>query len=144
MRIFRFSGLVVTAWATMACGHVVPGAGRDAHGCIPSAGYVWSTLHARCLRPFEAELAFVPYGNTSQPVLRAYIVLNASDSPERKAELYLPGHLPAIPMIVMDAVEGELRPVLMENKAQGIEVIKAKDDLFIRVKGQLLFVRSAG
>jgi len=142
MQILKISSLVVTAWATMACGQVVPGADRDAHGCIPSAGYVWSTLHTRCLRPFEAELAFAPYGNNLQAGLRAYIVLNASGSPERKAELYLPGHGSAIPLTVRDAVEGDLRPVLMENKAQGIEVIKAKDDLFIRVKGQLLFVRS--
>ena len=29
------------------------GADRDAHGCIASAGYVWSDAHQRCVRPWE-------------------------------------------------------------------------------------------
>lgn len=29
------------------------GADRDAHGCIGSAGYVWSSLKNECIRSFE-------------------------------------------------------------------------------------------
>ncbi|MEN5087180.1 hypothetical protein MUB18_02350 [Sphingobacterium sp. PCS056] len=29
------------------------GADKDAHGCIASAGYTWSTLKDSCVRPFE-------------------------------------------------------------------------------------------
>ena len=29
------------------------GADRDAHGCIPSAGYLWCELQQQCVRPWE-------------------------------------------------------------------------------------------
>jgi len=31
----------------------VPGADRDGHGCIPSAGYAWCAKTAQCERPWE-------------------------------------------------------------------------------------------
>ena len=31
----------------------MPGADRDAHGCIGSAGYSWCARTARCERPWE-------------------------------------------------------------------------------------------
>jgi len=31
----------------------MPGSDRDAHGCIPSAGYTWCEAQSTCLRPFE-------------------------------------------------------------------------------------------
>lgn len=30
-----------------------PGSDRDAHGCIPSAGYAWCAKTAQCERPWE-------------------------------------------------------------------------------------------
>lgn len=30
-----------------------PGADRDEHGCIPSAGYVWCAKEGKCVRPWE-------------------------------------------------------------------------------------------
>lgn len=30
-----------------------PGSDRDAHGCIPSAGYAWCARTNRCERPWE-------------------------------------------------------------------------------------------
>jgi len=30
-----------------------PGSDRDAHGCIPSAGYAWCASTNRCERPWE-------------------------------------------------------------------------------------------
>ena len=32
---------------------LLPGSGRDAHGCIPSAGYSWCEALAQCVRPWE-------------------------------------------------------------------------------------------
>jgi hypothetical protein len=29
------------------------GADRDAHGCIPSAGYLWDSAQQKCARPWE-------------------------------------------------------------------------------------------
>ena len=31
----------------------MPGSDRDAHGCIPSAGYAWCTRTKHCERPWE-------------------------------------------------------------------------------------------
>ena len=35
---------------------VMPGSDRDAHGCIGSAGYVWSEIMQECLRVWELPL----------------------------------------------------------------------------------------
>ena len=32
---------------------VMPGANRDAHGCIPSAGYAWCAKTHACEQPWE-------------------------------------------------------------------------------------------
>jgi hypothetical protein len=34
-------------------GSVMPGSDRDAHGCIPSAGYSWCEASQKCYRPWE-------------------------------------------------------------------------------------------
>jgi hypothetical protein len=31
----------------------LPGSDRDAHGCLPSAGYAWCAATRRCERPWE-------------------------------------------------------------------------------------------
>ena len=31
------------------------GADRDEHGCIGSAGYVWSEQYGKCIRPWEQQ-----------------------------------------------------------------------------------------
>ncbi|AUB80725.1 peptidase [Candidatus Thiodictyon syntrophicum] len=33
--------------------HGMPGADRDAHGCIGSAGYSWCARENKCVRPWE-------------------------------------------------------------------------------------------
>lgn len=45
-----------------ACGNLTDklvGADRDEHGCIGSAGYVWSRVRQACVRPWEEGLALV-------------------------------------------------------------------------------------
>ena len=34
----------------------IPGSDKDEHGCVGSAGYVWSEVKKDCIRPFEAGL----------------------------------------------------------------------------------------
>ena len=53
----------------------IPGSDKDEHGCVGSAGYVWSEVKKDCIRPFEAGLKIT------------YIVF-AADSVQ--AELYTP------------------------------------------------------
>lgn len=43
---------IATATASELTG-VVVGADRDAHGCIGSAGYSWSSPLKKCIRPWE-------------------------------------------------------------------------------------------
>ncbi|WP_417227082.1 hypothetical protein [Sutterella wadsworthensis] len=48
--------------ACMATSGTAPllGADRDAHGCIGSAGYVWSPLLQTCVQPWEAGERLLP------------------------------------------------------------------------------------
>ena len=39
--------------STDAPRRTAPGSDRDAHGCIPSAGYAWCNKTQRCERPWE-------------------------------------------------------------------------------------------
>lgn len=118
------------------------GADRDAQGCIGSAGYTWSEIRGKCLRIFEDGLAFYSYADNPQTNSSAYVVLDKGNDAANKAELHLPGNPRPIILTLHKPMEGEIRPVLMENKSQEIEIIKAKDDLLIRVKGKLWFVHT--
>lgn len=60
MRSVRFFCLLAFAFlgacsstATQPAQVVAPGSDRDAHGCIPSAGYSWCAKTNRCERPWE-------------------------------------------------------------------------------------------
>lgn len=48
-----FAGCVTETTNTQ----VMPGSDRDAHGCIPSAGYAWCSKTGACERPFELAAA---------------------------------------------------------------------------------------
>lgn len=65
--------------------HIV-GADRDAHGCIGSAGYTWSTVRNECIRTFEAGIRLSPMAGQDS-TFSAFLVL-APDS--LKAELFVP------------------------------------------------------
>ena len=61
------------------------GADRDAHGCIGSAGYVWSQVREECIRPFEAGIRMAPAAEPDATTA-AYIVF-AEDSSRQKTEI---------------------------------------------------------
>jgi len=48
-----------------------PGSDRDAHGCIPSAGYTWCEEKQKCLRPWEEECA-LPQPSAASPQQQDY------------------------------------------------------------------------
>ena len=55
--------LSITACQRSATSEVatpVVGQERDAHGCIPTAGYLWSPARSACVKVFEAGIAFDP------------------------------------------------------------------------------------
>ncbi len=51
-----WGGVGPRTWAALknACNQVV-GGDRDAHGCIPSAGYAWCASLNQCIRPWETQ-----------------------------------------------------------------------------------------
>jgi len=42
------------------------GADKDEHGCIASAGYLWSELRKECVRPFELPMSILSPDKTTQ------------------------------------------------------------------------------
>lgn len=115
----------------------VAGADRDAHGCIASAGYTWSNVRNQCVRIFEAGLAFDPDPTPTQgAVLSAYLVLAPAEGAVTAAELFVPGRDAPIALSLVHTPEGDIRPTLLENKAEGVSLFSYKDEFFLDVGGQ--------
>lgn len=58
---------------------------KGEHGCIASAGYVWSELKGDCIRVWEVGVSLLPISDST---VSAYAVFNSDSS---KVELFLPG-----------------------------------------------------
>jgi hypothetical protein len=114
------------------------GGDRDAHGCTASAGYSWSVVRGQCLRIFEAGLRFEPDPAPTQgAVLAAYVVLApAQGDAVTAAEVFLPGRNTPVALTVVHTPEGDIRPTLLLNRAERIEVYGYKDEHFLEVQGQ--------
>ncbi len=62
---------------------------RDEHGCIGSAGYLWSQALERCIRPFEDGIKLLPTEKQEgQSAVYAAFAVFPADS--LHAELFLP------------------------------------------------------
>ncbi len=65
------------------------GGDRDAHGCIPSAGYQWSELRGACIRLFEDGIRLnAAKGSGMDNTISAFVVFKSMED-DMKAELYL-------------------------------------------------------
>lgn len=80
----------------------VVGADRDAHNCIASAGYTYSSVRAECIRLWETGTALMPVVQIEEPVLAAYVV---QDESGREAEVFLPGFKQGVVMTRAENVE---------------------------------------
>jgi len=84
---------------SIAANSFIVGNDRDEHGCIGSAGYVWSDVLFRCVRLFEEGVRFLPTGKLAQQqnstendvILLGFVIFEQPDS--MNAELFFP-HLP--------------------------------------------------
>ncbi len=116
----------------------VAGADKDVHGCIGSAGYTWSVVKDCCIRPFEAGTKFINYGSNTDSTLAAYVVISTD---KKKAEVFFAlTDKPA----VLDAVaimEGDIAPILFENKTEMVDIISRKDMYYIRYKNDPKFTQ---
>lgn len=79
-----FSLFLLTMLGTTAYAQRV-GSDKDAHGCIPSAGYIWSEAQKDCIRLFEKGIRIESTDNTHQT---AFIVFSPDSA---QAEVFLPG-----------------------------------------------------
>lgn len=61
------------------------GADKDAHGCIASAGYTWSTLKDSCVRPFE-QIQLDVIDNKESYQTAAFLIV---DEKKQAAEVFL-------------------------------------------------------
>ena len=59
---------------------------RDDHGCIGSAGYLWSVVLKDCIRPFEKGIRMKAI-QEKESTLAAYLVFSPD---QRQVELFLP------------------------------------------------------
>lgn len=73
----------------------IVGNDRDEHGCIGSAGYVWSKVLSRCTRLFEEGIGLMPTGKIENQengaILLGYIIFGGADN--MYAEVFMP-HVP--------------------------------------------------
>lgn len=69
---------------------VMLGGEKDKHGCVVSAGYIWSEISQNCIRPFEVGYRLNPSDSSKNEdaSLSAYLILDES---QKKAEIYIPG-----------------------------------------------------
>ncbi len=52
------------------------GTDRDAHGCSPSAGMVWSQVLAQCVQPWQDGIALTQVTPQGSAVFAAYVILS--------------------------------------------------------------------
>ena len=101
----------------LSCGMV--GNDKDKHGCIPSAGYSWSELLQKCIRPFEEGMKFEAVDPESTSA--AYTVFSADSL---KVEIYMP--------------EMKKNPILSKDTlSEGIETWRNnKSDIYLIRNGE--------
>lgn len=85
--IFSLTACVSTSTKQHADQEVdLVGGDKDEHGCVASAGYIWSDLLQECIRPFEVGVKMVSEVDSSA-TSAAFLVFNSDSS---KIELFLP------------------------------------------------------
>lgn len=66
----------------------IAGADQDEHGCLASAGFIWSKMYKDCVRMFTGmQLTPVNQPNNEDESLSAYVLFNEDKS---QAEVFIP------------------------------------------------------
>jgi len=65
----------------------VVGNDKDSHGCIASAGYRWSVVQNKCVRPWEESIQLHPIQKTDGAEVAGFAL---SDSSKQKMEIFVP------------------------------------------------------
>lgn len=81
LAIVSFSCQNNNASSTEALGNT-----KDAHGCLTSAGYRWSSVQEKCVRPWEAGIKLLISKASTDYQTAAFSVIDPS---KQKAEIFL-------------------------------------------------------
>jgi len=116
------------------------GADRDVHGCIASAGYVWSGVRGECIRLFETGLAFLPEHPPAQgAMLAAYMVLPSASGATQAAEVFVPGQAQPLRLHWQHDPAGSR---ILVNRSAGVTVFKEAGLCILDVQGQRYLLSS--
>lgn len=117
---------------------VQPGSDRDANGCIPSAGYLYSIVREGCIRPWEEGTPFEIYQpeKARQQPQTVFVVLSEDKS---LAEIIWGGtDKPAI-LERRNVEEGETEPTFYESKSEQVKIMFRKHLFWIYIQDQPMY-----
>ena len=112
----------------------ITGGDVDQHGCIPSAGYVWSELQEDCLRPFELDLQLITTSLNDGSTHAQYVgVLFAPD--RMRCEIFIEGKSPILELV-------QTNRYFCFDKFIRYELEKIADHWELRVNNSIHFVEA--
>ncbi|MFY7810301.1 MAG: hypothetical protein ACOVQ2_01085 [Flavobacterium sp.] len=115
----------------------VVGEDKDPNGCITSAGFTWSQVKNKCIQPFTDGLAFEEYmPEAGKSTSAAYVVLSDDKS---KAEIFWGGTDKPALLTKANVVEGDIAPILYENKTEMVNIQRNKDGFNILYNGKVVY-----
>jgi hypothetical protein len=114
---------------------------RDAHGCIPTAGYLWSPVRSACVKVFEAGIAFDPTPYNPDQTLHAFVLTAPANSNKVKAaELYWPGEAEPWPLDVVHTPEGDIRPLVLASQPRKVKIYRTSEGAYLLERdGKVLY-----
>jgi hypothetical protein len=143
MKFLWFLSVAALTFSMPACQRTqIAGADRDAHGCIASAGYVWSPLTGACVRVFEAGLPFEPTAMNPEQNYRVYLVTTVSGSGKLKAaELFWPGESTPWKLDVTDKMEDGERHLVLQSTAHQLKIYRNPESAYLlEQNGRVVYV----
>lgn len=111
------------------------GQDADAHGCIASAGYVWSEARQACIRVWEAGAQFTPADQKSGDTRVAFVVLSKD---RVKAEVFFTGRPPVLLNATVYRRDDPLR-ILYTTADHTVELYFENEKFFIAENGRATF-----
>ncbi len=127
--------------ATSEVATATAGQERDAHGCIPTAGYLWSPARNACVKVFEAGIAFDPTPYNPDQTLHAFVLTAPANSNKVKAaELYWPGEAEPWPLDVVHIGEGNIRPLILASQPRKVKIYRTTEGAYLLERdGKVLY-----
>jgi len=105
--------------ANAAQSETLCGADKDVHGCIGSAGYVYSELLQDCVRPWETGTALLPPDSDAATYQKEYHIVFSPDSAQ--AEILGMGILQRASKTQWQSSNGKIKVLLEADQLKMME-----------------------